>query len=249
MTIDNETYFALVEERLAAGERVRIPLVGTSMQPTLIEGDLLLLESPKAPPKVGDVVLFRYRGHHLLHRIVAIEGNRYITRGDNCVANEDAVEEDIVAVLLGVEKKNRLRHFVVRWFGYKGRKQLRPWYFLGLAILMWAPLNGLGVPLDNYLLGLRMDHLFHASVFVPCALFLWNIYGSAVHKWAVWATAVGVGVLTESVQWLLPYRGFDVNDMVANFLGVTLGFLIILCLQGARRQRQCPGRAKRGGCR
>ena len=192
MTIDNETYFALVEERLAAGERVKIPLVGTSMQPTLVEGDLLFLESPKSSPKVGDVVLFRYRGRHLLHRIVAIEGDRYITRGDNCTTNEVAGKEDVVAILVEVERRNGLRHFLVRWFGHKGRRQLRPWYFLGLAFLMWAPLNGLGVPLDNYVFGLRMDHLLHASVFVPCVLFLWDLYGLKGREWASWATAVAI---------------------------------------------------------
>lgn len=45
MRIDNEIYFALVEERLAAGERVIVSLVGSSMQPTLVEGDKLLLLS------------------------------------------------------------------------------------------------------------------------------------------------------------------------------------------------------------
>jgi phage repressor protein C with HTH and peptisase S24 domain len=41
MTINNETFFALVEERLAAGERVTITLAGTSMQPTLVAGDVI----------------------------------------------------------------------------------------------------------------------------------------------------------------------------------------------------------------
>ena len=44
MTVDNETYFALVEEQLAAGGQVKIPLVGTSMQPTLLAGDVIVLE-------------------------------------------------------------------------------------------------------------------------------------------------------------------------------------------------------------
>ena len=114
---------------------------------------------------------------------------------------------------------------------------------------MWAPLNGIGVPLDNYLLGLRLDHLLHASVFIPCTLFLMDIFGAHRWKWPVWATAVGVGILTESVQWILPYRGFDINDLVANFFGVTLGWTIILSLREVHKRRQCPDRAKHGGCR
>lgn len=226
MTIDNNIYFALVEERIQAGERVTITLVGISMQPTLCPGDLLTL-APCSAPAVGDVVLFRYHGRHILHRVVGIEGDRYTMRGDNCVACEVAEGKDIVAKLVGVKKKNLLRHWAVRWLGHKGRKQLRWWYFAGLAFLMWAPLNGVGIPLDNYVLGLRMDHLLHASVFIPCALFLYDLYRQD-RKWAAWATAVAVGIVTETVQWLLPYRGYDVNDMIANFLGVTLGWLAIL---------------------
>lgn len=250
MTIDNEIFFALVEDRLATGEQVKIPLVGTSMQPTLIEGDVLLLEAMKGLPAVGDVVLFRHKGRHLLHRIIAINGDSYTMRGDNCVTVEVCKRADIVAKLVSVEKRHRLKHIAVRWLGRIGRKQLRPWYFAFLAVLMWAPLNGLGIPLDNYILGLRADHLLHASVFIPCALFLWDIVANNRIKWLVWLMAVVVGLFTESVQYLLPYRGFDISDLVANFLGVTLGFVVILAVRrGGRRRRQCPDRAKHGVCR
>ena len=92
---------------------------------------------------------------------------------------------------------------------------------------MWAPLNGIGIPLDNYILGLRLDHLLHASVFIPCTLFLMDVIG---RRWLVWLAAVAVGLLTEGVQWLLPFRGFDVNDLIANALGVTLGLIVILLI-------------------
>lgn len=247
MTVDNKIFFAAAEAQLASGNKVRITLVGSSMQPTLCEGDVLTLAPPERDPKVGDIVLFRYRGLHLLHRIVAVEGDSYIIRGDNSAGTECCRREDIVGILVNVEKHNKLKHFVVRWFGRQGRRQLRPWYFAGLAFLMWAPLNGIGIPLDNYILGLRFDHLVHASVFIPCALFLWDMPVTKGKAWLVWACAVAVGMLTESVQWLLPFRGFDINDMVANFLGSSLGWLaIILFRQGARRRRQYPAREKRG---
>jgi len=232
MTVDNETYFALVEEQLATGGRVKIPLVGTSMQPTLLAGDVIVLEKAHKVD-VGDVVLFRCEGRHLLHRIIAVDGNRYTLRGDNCITCETAQKEDIVAKMVFAEKKHPLRHMAVRWLGPTGRKQLRPWYFLCLAFLMWAPLGG--VPLDNFVLGLRTDHLLHASVFIPCSLFLYDMFKQ---KWLVWLSAVAVGVLTESVQALLPYRGFDINDMIANFLGVSLGWMIILYVKHKTSKRQ-----------
>lgn len=228
MKVGNEIFFAAVEERLEAGERVKITLVGNSMRPTLIEGDVLTLAPLTGKPAVGDIVLFRYRGMHLLHRVEYAEGDVYTMRGDNCVGTESCRSEDIVARVVEVKKKHLLKHFAVRWLGHKGRRQLRPWYFVALAILMWAPLNGLGIPLDNYIFGLRADHLLHASVFLPCALFLMDVIPS---RWLVWIASVVIGLVTEGGQWLLPYRGFDVNDLVANTIGVTLGWLAILAFR------------------
>lgn len=249
MKVDNETFFSLVEEQLAAGKRVRIPLAGSSMQPTLVEGDILTLEPMGAAPQVGDVVLFRHHGRHLLHRVVDVECDHYTMRGDNSISCEEVSREDIVAKLTSVEKRHWLRHVALRWLGYKGRRQLRPWYFFGLAILMWAPINGLGISLDNYLLGLRFDHLLHASVFIPCTLFLWDIFKKPQYKWLAWLCAVCIGVLTESIQWLIPYRGFDINDMIANFLGVSFGWLFILCRQAVHRRHLYPDLVKHGECR
>lgn len=259
MIAENSIFFAAVEEQLREGRRVKLTLKGISMLTSLREGDTLTLAPVAEAPKVGDVVLFRCEGKHLLHRVVAVDGDRYILQGDNCYSKETASREDVLAVLVEVERlggtdgkawqcasrralrRKRRKNWVARWLGRRGRKQLRPWYFAGLAFLMWAPLNGLGIPLDNYILGLRADHLLHASVFLPCTLFLMDLFGKkgsgGAHgwKWAVWLTAVAIGLLTEGGQWLLPYRGFDVNDLVANFLGVSLGWAVILLVKQRKR--------------
>ena len=253
MQIDNNLFFSLVEEQLNDGKRVQITLKGTSMTPTLHEGDTLLIEPLVGTPAVGDVLLFCLGGNHFVHRLIRIDGDNYIMRGDNNLSTETARRADLLARLVEVRRtsgntvrtdsnawqrlsrhalrRSAVKRTAARWLGRKKRKQLRPWYFVLLAILMWAPLNGLGVPLDNYILGLRADHLLHASVYLLCPLFLMDLFDRlGVHgrSWAVWGSAVAVGLLTESVQYLLPYRGYDVNDLVANALGVTLGWLIIL---------------------
>lgn len=245
MEVSNDIYFALVEERIAEGQPVTITLRGTSMQPTLCTGDTLLLEPVTLPLEPGDIVLFRYRGRHLLHRIVAMTDGRIALRGDNCENCEECELSDVVARMRKVVKKARMRHALVWCTGPRGLRRLRHLYFALLAFLMWAPLNGVGIPLNNYVFGLRTDHLLHASVFVPCVFFLWGVVKPG---WMSWLTAVGIGVLTESVQYLLPYRGFDINDMIANFLGVTLGWgAIVLCRQAVRRRRRYPRHGKREG--
>lgn len=252
MKVSNEIFFATVEEQLAEGQRVRIELKGVSMLPTLRPGEMLTLAPIEGEPKVGEVVLFRCGGQHLLHRVVAVDAEGCTLQGDNCYGVERCRREDVVARLVvagavatdSLEwarrsrrslRRKRAKNFIIRWLGRNGRRQLRPWYFVALAFLMWAPLNGLGIPLDNYILGLRADHLLHASVFLPCALFLWDLFEGNRRRWAVWLTAVAVGLLTEGVQWLLPYRGYDVNDLVANFLGASLGWIVVLTAMRRRR--------------
>ena len=255
MIVNNSTYFALVEEQLAEGKKVQITLKGISMYPTLHNGDTLLLEPLTEAPAVGDVVLFRYHGMHLLHRIIAVNGDLYTMQGDNCCVKEQARRTDIVARLLQRQRRGKVvttasrrwalqsrcslvrkkaKHLLIKTLNRESRRKLRVWYFVALAILMWAPLNGVGLPLDNYILGIRADHLLHASVFIPCALFYFDMLGRR-RGWA-WLAAVLTGMVTEGGQWLLPYRGFDINDLIANAFGVTLGWLLMLA--ALRRSRQ-----------
>lgn len=246
MELENSIFFAAVEERLREGERVTIALRGTSMYPTLGEGDRITIEPLRETPSVGDVVLFRYAGHHLLHRVIAVDGERYTMQGDNCYGTEQALRTDIVARLVAAHRmdgrvftignpgwerlcrrslrRKHLRNSAARLFGRSIRRRLRPWYFALLALLMWAPINGLDIPLDNYILGLRADHLLHASVFLPMVLFLMDLFPKH-RKWAGWLLSCIIGLITEGGQYLLPYRGFDINDIVANMIGVSLGWL------------------------
>ncbi len=57
---------------------------GNSMEPKIHQGDLVLARQRSAYD-VGDVVLFHSSvlGRHVLHRIVAVDGDRFVTKGDN----------------------------------------------------------------------------------------------------------------------------------------------------------------------
>ncbi len=262
MPIDSQILYKLAEEQLAAGERVWMAFSGVSMLPTLHASDTILLEPLAGEPRVGDVLLFHNNGQRVVHRLIATKGDTYILQGDHNIGTEVVHRADLLARLVRVKHRDgrvvevtsrawrmasRLRltvsasrRLVSRWFGPRGRKQLRPWYFAALVFLMWAPLNGVGIPLDNYILGLRADHLLHASVYIPCTLFLWDLFKrkeGRVLTGAVWAVAVAIGLLTEWGQYILPFRKFDINDLIANAMGVTLGWLAILIARRAFRRR------------
>ena len=104
-TLPNDVFFAFVLARLGEGQTIEIPLTGTSMKPLLQEGrDNLLLAplAPDAPLRRYDVVLFRYRGAYILHRIVKINGDTLVTRGDALVSTETPRRSDVAARLIAV---------------------------------------------------------------------------------------------------------------------------------------------------
>ena len=246
-------YFGMVREQLEAGESVKLAFGGVSMLPTLNATDKIVASPLEGEPCKGDILLFCIDGMYIVHRMVGRDGDMYLMQGDHNWGTEHVGRDGLLARIVAVEHadgsrneydnrewqhtsrcalaRNRARRISVRWLGRKGRQQLRPWYFAALAVLMWAPLNGVGIPLDNYILGLRADHLLHASVYIPCTLFLMDVIG---RRWLVWLAAVCIGLLTEGGQYLLPYRGYDVNDLIANAIGITIGWLVILAIKKRR---------------
>ena len=96
-------------------------------------------------------------------------------------------------------------------------------YFIVLVLAMWLPLGG--VPLNRMVLGFRLDHVFHCAIYMLCAP-AWAILLPRWHK-AVWLLlAVGFGL--EMVQYWLPYRGFDLTDMIANATGALIGWIVTI---------------------
>lgn len=98
----------LLEEAVAVlqeGKNVRLYIRGNSMFPFLRDGKDILELCPPGNKVLcrGDVVLFRYRGKLLLHRIIALRGDHFIMQGDGCwQSKEKAVRSDIFAILFAV---------------------------------------------------------------------------------------------------------------------------------------------------
>ncbi len=119
--------------------------VGTSMMPLLRQGRDLFIAAPKEGRcSVGDVVLYRRPpASWVLHRVVEVVPEGYLTLGDNCVAREHVAEDDVVGVMRGFVRDGRSgrgRTHDVSEFGYRAYTRAvlvteRPRIFLKRALL------------------------------------------------------------------------------------------------------------------
>ena len=99
MQIPNDLFFAWVETEIAAGRSVQFRLKGVSMFPLIRnEKDEVMLRPCSAEElRPMDVVLFKYKGKHLLHRIIRREGNLLLIQGDGSyVAQEQCTTDAVV---------------------------------------------------------------------------------------------------------------------------------------------------------
>lgn len=106
-TIPNAIFFASVEVIIAEGRSVEMVVRGVSMRPFLRDGkDVVVLSPlPAEGVSVGMVVLFRHRGSHVLHRLVAIGPEGLIFEGDgNYRLRECATADSVVAYVSEVRK-------------------------------------------------------------------------------------------------------------------------------------------------
>lgn len=106
------------------------------------------------------------------------------------------------------------------------------WLFtLAILILAVLPINGPNNPMNNtYLVYIRTDYLIHASIFAAWILlykiaFLPSRGFFTLHHLLPLALIVSLlAVISEFAQLITPYRSFNFNDLIANFLGIFLGF-------------------------
>ena len=96
-------------------------------------------------------------------------------------------------------------------------------YLIVLILLVAAPLNGFNTALNNTtVIYLRPDYLMHALLFLPLAL-LWQLSFPGHRLWLVLIIGLFLAASLEGLQYLLPYRAWNVNDLMSNGVGVALG--------------------------
>ena len=127
----NELFFTWMDTEISEGNSVRFRLKGQSMFPLLRnERDEVVIYPCVADElQPMDVVLFRYQGKHVLHRILRREGELLYLQGDGSyLAKEACRTTDVVGKLREV-----VRHSgkVIQTDGWQWRFLSRLWWGLG----------------------------------------------------------------------------------------------------------------------
>lgn len=77
----------IIRAKLGAGIPLTLPIVSNSMAPLLVRGDTIEVVSLEShTPAPGEVVIFRARGKFFVHRLIRMETDTCLTRGDTRAA-------------------------------------------------------------------------------------------------------------------------------------------------------------------
>lgn len=105
---DNAILLPEVVNLLNEGHTVTLRLRGFSMRPFLEDRRDKALLKKAENPQVGDAVLAEIApGHFVLHRIISIEGEKVVLRGDGNLGTEECRLGDVKGVAIGFYRKGR----------------------------------------------------------------------------------------------------------------------------------------------
>ena len=103
-------------------------------------------------------------------------------------------------------------------------------YLAILLLLSILPLNSFTSRLDNiYILELRLDYFLHILFYLPLAYLLDKAGGFSFKMTVI--IVLFLAFLMEGVQLILPYRAFNISDLLANLTGGVLSILIVLLIK------------------
>ena len=102
-----EELLPLLRERLAAGQTVRyLPFRGFSMMPMLRQGkDTVELAPLPERLEKYDLPVYQYpSGKVVMHRVVGVEPDHYICRGDNTYSDERITQDMLIGVVTAFKR-------------------------------------------------------------------------------------------------------------------------------------------------
>jgi len=95
-------------------------------------------------------------------------------------------------------------------------------------MLATLPINSAGELNDITILHFRGDYFLHVLMFVPWLLFFPAI---KINLWLWFLCGILFASFSEAIQYLLPYRAFNVNDLLANIIGIFIGSVVVIAFK------------------
>lgn len=133
LSLPNDVLFGFVKELVDEKKRVVITPKGNSMLPYIRgDRDKVVIATPEADPRKGDIVLAKIEDRFIIHRIVSIDGARLTLMGDGNIRETEKCEKtDVLGVVTEI-----LRNGSKRVKPGKGRlwRFLRPFRRIILAV-------------------------------------------------------------------------------------------------------------------
>ena len=109
---------AAFEEILSRDGRIVYRTRGVSMEPILRQNrDLVIIETTPSRLRPLDVALYRRGSSYVLHRVIRVEEDHYLIRGDNTYTLEKVPDSAVLGVLTGFQRKGR--EYSTKNIGYR----------------------------------------------------------------------------------------------------------------------------------
>lgn len=107
-------------------------------------------------------------------------------------------------------------------------------YTIGIILLCTLPINSSKSGLnDIYIVSVRLDYITHLFLFIPW-MFLWRKLTNLNFKKEMFkSTLLIISSLlfafgSELIQYYLPFRAYNINDLIANGVGVGIGAIFFM---------------------
>jgi glycopeptide antibiotics resistance protein len=98
-------------------------------------------------------------------------------------------------------------------------------YILIVLLVSFVNLRNSHTPLNEiYVLRVRADFYLHIIAFLPWAFFV-ELLKFRKLKWLL--LGIIFAIITELIQYFLPYRSFYLFDLLSNIAGVILGYVML----------------------
>ncbi len=101
-------------------------------------------------------------------------------------------------------------------------------YLTFLILGTMLPINGTFALNDNYVLNIRWDYLLHVLVYIPLPVLLIK---QTEKFWLAMLLSFAIAAGFEFVQLTIAFRAFNINDLLANVVGILAGVLVYFLLR------------------